>query len=112
MSLLADAKDRTMDITLSRNDAPRRSNMVVYAIDGRKGSVRFSKTLFTNAPATLTLSNASFAAPKAKETKEERKARLALVTPAERVAKMEARLARMKAQLAQPKKASGAKVKR
>ena len=96
-----------MDITLSRNDSPRRSLMVVFTVEGRPGSIRFSKTLFVDqtAPASLTLSDAAFAAPKVKETAEARKARLKALpkaTPAERLAKMEARLVKMKAQLAAP----------
>ncbi len=52
-------------------------------------------------PPTLTLTG-EFAPPKVKETPAERKARLALLpklTPAERVARMEERLAKMKTKL-------------
>jgi hypothetical protein len=44
--------------------------MVVFKVEGRPGSVRFSKTLFTNhtPPATLTQSDASFGPPPSKET--------------------------------------------
>jgi hypothetical protein len=94
-------------LILNRNDSPRRSLMVVFTVNGRPGSVRFSKTLFANkqAPETLTLSDVAFAAPKVRETPAERKSRLALLpklTPAERLAKMEERIARMKAKLAAP----------
>lgn len=102
-----------MDITLSRNDSPRRSLMVVFTVEGRPGSVRFSKTLFVDqtAPPTLTLSDAAFAAPRVKETPAERKARLKALpkaTPAERLVKMEVRLAKMKAKLAAPQVATAA----
>ena len=90
-----------MELKLTRNDAPRRSNMAVFAVDGCHGSVRFSKSLFVNkqAPATLTLSDAAFAGPRVKETAEQRKARLKAMTPAEKLARMEARIAKMKARL-------------
>ena len=94
-------------ITLVRSTAPRKDQrLVIYNIQGRTGSVQFLSTLFGgsqtdqgNPPATLTLTG-TFAAPKPKETPEERKARLKAITPAERLAKMEARVAKMKAKLA------------
>ena len=94
-----------MEITLTRNDSPRKSLMAVFGVDGRPGSVHFSKTLFTNqeAPKTLTISDIAFAAPKLRETPEERKARikaLPKLTTAERVAKMEQRLAKLKLEAA------------
>lgn len=65
--------------------------------------MQFFRTLFNDAvPAKLTLTG-DFAAPKVKETPEERKARLKALpkaTPAGRLAKMEASLAKMKAKLA------------
>jgi hypothetical protein len=90
-----------MEITLVRN-ATRKSRMIIYGIEGRPGNVQFtSKTLFDKdaVPATLRLTG-EFAAPKVKETPAERKARLSAITPAERLAKMEARIAAMKAKLA------------
>jgi hypothetical protein len=74
---------------------------LVYRIEGRPRSVQFtSKTLFNKdaVPATLRLVG-EIAAPRPKETPEERKARLKAITPAERPAKMEERVARMKAKL-------------
>jgi hypothetical protein len=88
-----------MEITLTRNTT-RKSDRPVYNIAGRKGSVQISsKALFDKVPDTLTLVG-TFAAPKAKETPAERKARLAAITPAERLAKMEERLTKMRAKLA------------
>ena len=93
-----------MVINLTRSTAPRKdARLVIFNLEGRTGSVQFLKTLFNQdaIPATLTLTG-EFAAPKVKETPAERKARLALLpklTPAERVAKMEERLANMKAKL-------------
>ena len=94
-----------MDIRLTRNDSPRRSHMVVFTVAGRHGSVRFSKTLFTHkqAPATLTLSDAAFAAPRVKETAAERRARFKALSPAEKLAQLKSRIVRMRARLtAQP----------
>jgi hypothetical protein len=101
-----------MNLSLTRNDAPRRSQMFVYGVEGRSGSIRFSKGLFVNqtAPATLTLSDAAFAGPRVKETPAERKARRALITPAERLARMETRIAKMKAALAAPQPKATQKV--
>jgi hypothetical protein len=93
-----------MDITLTRNPAQRKNpRLVIFNIEGRPGSVQFFRALFPlNAvPERLTLIG-EFAAPKVKETPEERKARLAAMpkmTPAERLAKMEASVAKMKARL-------------
>jgi hypothetical protein len=97
--------DVVMDIILTRSTAPRKDDrLVIFNIEGRTGSVQFFKTLFNKdaVPATLKLTG-DFAAPKVKETPEERKARLKALpkpTPAERLAKMEERLARMRAKLA------------
>src|SRR5262245_58105812 len=100
--------NKTMEtITLVRSTAPRRDpRLVIYKLEGRTGSVQFLSTLFGgnqkdqgNPPTTLTLTG-TFAAPKPKETPAERKARLAAITPAERLAKMEERVAKMKAKLA------------
>src|SRR5690348_6317749 len=96
-----------MEITLIRNTA-RKGDLLVYSIDGRPGSVQFtSKALFNQdaVPATLRLVG-EFAPPKPKETPEERKARVKAITPAERLAKMEARIAKMKAKLAKGNAAS------
>jgi len=93
-----------MDITLTRSTAPRKNpRLVIFTVEGRPGSVQFFRTLFPmNAvPERLTLTG-EFAAPKVKETPAERKARLALLpklTPAQRLAKMEERVAKMKAAL-------------
>ena len=94
-----------MEITLVRSAAqPKNPRLVVFKIDGRPGSVQLYRTLFAKdaVPARLTLTG-EFAEPKAKETPEERRARLKALpklTPAERLAKMEERLAKMKARLA------------
>jgi hypothetical protein len=94
-----------MDIALVRSTSQRKNpRLVVFKIEGRPGSVQFFRTLFPNdeVPATLTLTG-DFAAPKVKETPEQRKARLKALpkpTAAEKLTKMEARLAKMKAKLA------------
>jgi hypothetical protein len=93
-----------MDITLVRSNAQRKNpRLVIFNIDGRPGSVQFFRTLFQDAiPAKLTLTG-EFAAPRVKETPEERKTRLKALpklTPAERLAKMEERVAKMKAKVA------------
>jgi len=90
-----------VDITLTRSNAPRKHDrFVIYKINDRPGSVQFLKTLFENdaVPTTLTLTG-TFAAPKIKETPEQRKARIKSLpkpTPAERLAKLEQRIARLK----------------
>lgn len=90
-------------VTFTRSDTKRRSNMLVFlAPEGRRGSLRISKSLFTKdkVPTTLTVENPAFAeAKKAREsmTKEERKAARAAqpkLTPAQKVAKLEERLAK------------------
>jgi hypothetical protein len=104
---------KTMDLTLTRSTSPRKSQrLVIYNIEGRSGSVQFLSTLFGgdqksigNPPATLTLSGefAEARVAKPKETKEERKARLAALpkpTLAEKVAKAEARAEALRAKLA------------
>ena len=94
-------------ITLVRSTAPRKDQrLVIYNIQGRTGSVQFLSTLFGgsqtdqgNPPPTLTLTG-TFAAPKPKETPEEREGAPQAIMPAGRLAKMEARVAKMKAKLA------------
>ena len=94
-------------LTLTRSTAPRKDpRLVIYNIEGRTGSVQFLSTLFGgtqvsqgNPPEKLTLSG-TFAPPRAKETPEERKARLAAITPEQKLAAMEAKIAKMKAKLA------------
>ena len=79
-------------ITLTRSTAPRKDQrLVIYNIEGRKGSVQFLSTLFGsnqtaqgNPLPTLTLTGV-FAPPPKKETPEERKARLAAITPEQRI---------------------------
>ena len=42
-----------MELTLTRSNAPRKSNLVVFNIAGRRGSVQFRRSLFGEAvPAT------------------------------------------------------------
>jgi len=92
-------------LKLTRSDKTRKTLMVVFTVDGRPGSVRFAKSLFVDQqpPATLSITDDTFAGPRKQETKEERKARLAAMpklTPAEQLAKLEAKIAKMKAKLA------------
>jgi len=95
-----------LEITLVRSSAARKDpRLVIYNIEGRTGSVQFLSTLFGgtqtsqgNPPERMTLVG-EFAPPRVKETPAERKARLALLpklTPAEKIAKAEERLAKMK----------------
>lgn len=98
-----------MDLTLVRNDNKRRSTSIVYTADGLRGSVRVSKSAFSNgsAPANIVVSSDVFASPKvpqAKMTPEERKAfRAAQPKPtlAEKIQRRETLLARDKAKLAE-----------
>lgn len=103
----------TMELTLTRSEAPRKSKrLVIYNIDGRKGSIQFLSTLFGgsqndvgNPPAQLKLVGefAEPKQPKPKETPEERKARLAALpkpTLEEKVKKAEERAARLREKLA------------
>lgn len=103
-------------LNLVRSTADRKSKrIVIYNIEGRTGSVQFLSTLFGgdqksegNPPASLTLSGEFAepkpkAAPRVKETPEERKARLAAMpklTLAEKVAKAEKKAAALRAKLA------------
>lgn len=97
-------------LTLTRNDKPRKNARVaVFNIEGRQTSVSLPKSLFEggNAPDSLELNSAaSFAsAPvaKAKETPEERKARLAALpklTLAQKIESREKQIVAMKAKLA------------
>jgi hypothetical protein len=101
------------NLTLTRSTAPRKTaRLVIYNIEGRTGSVQFLSTLFGgdqktqgNPPATLTLTGEGFAEPRQKETKEERKARLALLpkpTLQQKAASLRERLAKMEAKLNAP----------
>lgn len=102
-----------MDLVLTRSNVDRKNKrLVIYNIEGRTGSVQFLSTLFGgdqksqgNPPEKLTLSGefAEPKQPKAKETPEERKARLAALpkpTLAEKVAKAEERAAKLREKLA------------
>ena len=103
------------NLTLVRSTAARKDpRLVIYNIEGRTGSVQFLSTLFGgtqssqgNPPEKLTLSG-TFAAPKPKETPEERKARLAAITPEQKLSAMEVKIAKMKAKLAAPTAAAPA----
>jgi hypothetical protein len=99
-------KDDTMDLNLIKSTAARKSQrLVIYTIEGRRGSVQFLSTLFGgdqtsqgNPRATLVL-RGEFAKP---EADEERKARLAnrpKLTEVEKIANLEAQLAKRKAAL-------------
>lgn len=101
------------DLKLKLSTGERKSKrLVFYDIEGRTGKVQFLSTLFGgdqksqgNPPAELTLTGefAEPKAPKAKETPEERKARLKALpklTLAEKVARAEERAAALKAKLA------------
>lgn len=73
-------------------------NVVFYRVPGLKGSVRFLTSQFAGTPPTDILVEAEFASPKTpkvKETKEQRKARLAARTPEQVVADAEKRAAKM-----------------
>ena len=92
-------------LKLTRSDKTRKTLMVVFTVDGRPGSVRFAKSLFVDQqpPATLSITDDTFAGPRKQETKEERKARLAAMpklTTEQQLAKLEAKVAKMKATLA------------
>ena len=99
-------ESKGLEITFNRNDATRRSNMVVFQADGHRGSVRVSKSLFTkdNVPATLTLAHPNFrpkTVPRSAMTAEERKAARKAqpkLTPAEKVANAEKRLEALRKQ--------------
>lgn len=102
-------------IRLVRSDKERSTQMVVYGVEGRPGSVRFSKTLFKDKqpPANVTLFTDAFAGPKearVEETKEQRKARLAALpkpTAAEKMARLEQKLDRLRAKAAKETPAAG-----
>jgi len=101
----ASQERKHMDVTLTLNKAPRKSERIVI-FNSPLNSVQFLRTAFGETiPETLTVSG-DFAEPKAskvKETKEERKARLAALpkpTLADRVAAAEKRAADLKAKLA------------
>ncbi len=103
-----------MSLTLVRSNAARKSQrLVIYNIQGRRGSVQFLSTLFGgdqdsqgNPPETLVIEG-QFAPVKEriareKESPEQRKARLAALpklTLAEKVARQEEKTAKMKAKL-------------
>lgn len=98
-------------ITLVRSTATRKdARLVIYNIEGRKGSVQFLGSLFeggaAGAPERLTLnSDVSFAQPrvaKPKETPEERKARLAALpkpTIEQQIAKAEEKARKLREKL-------------
>lgn len=100
-----------MDINLVPSTASRKDKrLVIFNFeDGRAGSVQFLKTLFgDNTPGALTLSGDSLseakpkAAPKVKETPAERKARMAMLpklTPAQKLAKAEEKVAALRKKL-------------
>lgn len=93
--------DTKMEIVLSLDTKARKSSAVVYSGEGLRSGVRIAKSAFANktAPTTITIVSDSFAQPKVKETKEERKARLAAapkLTLAEKIAKREASLQALK----------------
>jgi hypothetical protein len=90
-------------VTLTRKPSSAKSTSIQFGIDGRRGSVKFSKSLFATVPETIEVNVDGLAEAKRKETKEERKARLALQpkkTAAEKLAALEAKVARAKAKLA------------
>jgi hypothetical protein len=102
-----------MEIKLTRSTAPRKDDRIVIFHSEHVHSVQFLRTAFGDTiPETITVSG-EFAAPKIKESKEARKARLGAMTPAEKIAAAEERvrkaLARIEAQKAQLAVASSAK---
>lgn len=97
-------------ITLTLNEAPRKSERLIFYTGGHIHTVQFLKTAFPEGvpPKTLTITG-NFAevpapkVPRAKETPEERKARLAAMpklTLAEKVAKAEKRAQELREKLA------------
>lgn len=100
----AKARRTTMDLTLK--GLSKNGKQAFYA--GAAQVIRISVGTFPNkiAPQSISVPDGTFEpakAPKAKETKEERKARLAAMpkpTEAERIAKAEEKLAKRKAKLA------------
>lgn len=111
-----------MDLTLKRSTAPRKDNrLVIYNFTDRAGSVQFLATLFggtsktpATPPDTLVISGefaeAKPKVDKIKETKEERKARLAALpkpTLAEKVARAEKRTEELRAKLAKQAATAG-----
>lgn len=104
----ATQKRAIMDITLTRDNKPRKSSGIVYTAPNLRTGFRLTKSAFIdgNPPETLTISSDAFAPPKvpaAKMTPEERKAaRLARpkLTKAQKAAKLEERLAKLRAELA------------
>jgi hypothetical protein len=93
-----------MEIQLTRSTAPRKTDRLVIYDGGHLHSVQFLRTAFGDTiPETITVSG-EFAAPKPKETPEERKARIAAMSPIDKIAAAEARarktLARIEAQKA------------
>lgn len=101
----AQTGDRTMaELIFTRSDKQRKSISVVYTASGYPGSVRFSKTLFAdkNAPLSVTVASDAFAGPRVKLTAEERKARLKArpkLTDAQKLEKIEQRAARLREKL-------------
>lgn len=95
----------TPTLTLTRKPATPKALSIQYGIDGRRGSVRFSKSLFATAPDTITIPVIDgMAEVKRKETKEERKARLQAMpkkTAAEKLAALEKKAERLRAKLAE-----------
>ena len=99
-------RSQKMNVNLTRSDKQRSTGMVVFLVEGRPGSVRFSKTLFKNqtAPETIAVDTDAFGFGEARvartqETKEERKARLKALpklTPAEKLARLEAKIEKMR----------------
>ncbi len=99
-------QEQNMDITLTLSKKPRKSTRIVI-YESPLNSVQFLRTAFgATLPETLTLSGDGFAEPKAakvKETKEERKARLAALpkpTLAEKVAAAQKRADALREKLA------------
>jgi hypothetical protein len=97
-------QEPTMEIQLTRSNAPRKTTRLVIYDGGHLHSVQFLRTAFGETiPETITVSG-EFAAPKPKETPAERKARLAAMSPIDKIAAAEARarktLARIEAEKA------------
>lgn len=88
--------------TFTIDTKTRKSNSVVFTADNKRGSVRFAKTLFDGDPPASISIDANFKdkpKPRAKMTKEERKA-LPKLTPAQRLAKLEERSAALRKKIA------------
>ena len=92
--------DGTRVLTLKQKPGARKSDrLVIFDYTDRPGSVQFLRTAFgETVPETIQISGA-FAGPRQKLTKEQRKERAKNMTPAEKLAAAEARVAKLREKL-------------